>query len=121
MPAEEKPHVLVVDDDKRLRELLRKYLVEQGFLVTAAGDAGEARERLASFAFDLLIVDVMMPGESGLELTADLRRSSRVPRCAAMPTRRQGASAVSRAPRRRTIEYGVGPWRSRSSWRALAR
>jgi two-component system phosphate regulon response regulator OmpR len=79
MPAEEKPHVLVVDDDKRLRELLRKYLVEQGFLVTAAGDAGEARERLASFAFDLLIVDVMMPGESGLELTADLRRSSRVP------------------------------------------
>ena len=78
-PAEEKPHVLVVDDDKRLRELLRKYLVEQGFLVTAAGDAGEARERLASFAFDLLIVDVMMPGESGLELTADLRRSSRVP------------------------------------------
>jgi two-component system phosphate regulon response regulator OmpR len=79
MPAEEKPHVLVVDDDKRLRELLRKYLVEQGFLVTAAGDAGEARERLASFAFDLLIVDVMMPGESGLELTSDLRRSSRVP------------------------------------------
>src|SRR5436309_14393332 len=78
-PAEEKPHVLVVDDDKRLRELLRKYLVEQGFLVTAAGDAGEARERLASFAFDLLIVDVMMPGESGLEFTADLRRSSRVP------------------------------------------
>jgi len=78
-PAEEKPHVLVVDDDKRLRELLRKYLVEQGFLVTAAGDAAEARERLASFAFDLLIVDVMMPGESGLELTADLRRSSRVP------------------------------------------
>ena len=78
-PAEEKPHVLVVDDDKRLRELLRKYLVEQGFLVTTAGDAAEARERLASFAFDLLIVDVMMPGESGLELTADLRRSSRVP------------------------------------------
>jgi two-component system, OmpR family, phosphate regulon response regulator OmpR len=77
--AEEKPHVLVVDDDKRLRELLRKYLVEQGFLVTAAGDAGEARERLASFAFDLLIIDVMMPGENGLELTADLRRSSRVP------------------------------------------
>jgi two-component system phosphate regulon response regulator OmpR len=79
MPAEEKPHVLVVDDDKRLRELLRKYLVEQGFLVTAASDAGEARERLASFAFDLLIVDVMMPGESGLELTSDLRRSSRMP------------------------------------------
>ena len=77
--AEEKPHVLVVDDDKRLRELLRKYLVEQGFLVTVAGHAGEARERLASFAFDLLILDVMMPGESGLELTADLRRSSRVP------------------------------------------
>src|SRR5438874_10946088 len=78
-PAEEKPHVLVVDDDRRLRELLRKYLVEQGFLVTAAGDAGEARERLASFAFELRIVDVMMPAESGLEFTAHLRRSSRAP------------------------------------------
>jgi two-component system phosphate regulon response regulator OmpR len=77
--AEEKPHVLVVDDDRRLRELLRKYLVDQGFLVTVAADAEEARERLDSIAFDLLVLDVMMPGESGLELTADLRRRSRVP------------------------------------------
>ncbi|MFO1055828.1 MAG: response regulator transcription factor [Dongiaceae bacterium] len=77
--ADEKPHVLVVDDDRRLRELLRKYLVDQGFLVSVAADAAEARERLDSIAFDLLVLDVMMPGESGLELTADLRRRSRVP------------------------------------------
>jgi two-component system phosphate regulon response regulator OmpR len=77
--ADEKPHVLVVDDDRRLRELLRKYLGDQGFLVTVAADAAEARERLDNFAFDLLVLDVMMPGESGLELTADLRRRSRVP------------------------------------------
>jgi two-component system phosphate regulon response regulator OmpR len=67
------PHLLIVDDDVRLRELLRRYLSDNGFRVTAAADAAEARARLASFAFDLMVLDVMMPGESGLDLTLALR------------------------------------------------
>ncbi|PWC37176.1 response regulator [Azospirillum sp. TSO22-1] len=70
------PHILVVDDDTRLRELLRKYLAGNGFLVTTAADAADARAKLQSLAFDLLVLDVMMPGESGLELTESLRRDS---------------------------------------------
>jgi two-component system phosphate regulon response regulator OmpR len=70
------PHVLVVDDDTRLRELLRKYLAGNGFLVTTAADAADARAKLRSLAFDLIVLDVMMPGESGLELTEGLRRDS---------------------------------------------
>ena len=67
------PHLLVVDDDLRLRELLRRYLSDSGFRVTGAADAAEARAQLASFAFDLVVLDVMMPGESGLALTRSLR------------------------------------------------
>lgn len=73
------PHVLVVDDDRRLRDLLQRYLAENGFRVTTAGDAALARAKLASLAFDLIVLDVMMPGESGLDLTANLRKDSRVP------------------------------------------
>lgn len=69
------PHILVVDDDGRLRDLLRRYLSENGFLVSTAADAAEARAKLESLAFDLLVLDVMMPGESGLDLTRDLRRA----------------------------------------------
>src|SRR6266550_8459039 len=68
------PHLLVVDDDLRLRELLRRYLSDSGFRVTGAADAAEARAQLASFAFDLVVLDVMMPGESGIELTRALRQ-----------------------------------------------
>jgi two-component system, OmpR family, phosphate regulon response regulator OmpR len=73
------PHLLVVDDDARLRALLRRYLSESGFRVTTAADPGEARANLASFAFDLVVLDVMMPGESGLVLTRALRQEGRVP------------------------------------------
>jgi two-component system phosphate regulon response regulator OmpR len=73
------PHVLVVDDDRRLRDLLTRYLSENGFRVTAAEDAQAARARLKSFDFDLIILDVMMPGESGLSLIQNLRLESRVP------------------------------------------
>ena len=62
----DKPHLLVVDDDARLRELLKTFLSRTGFRVTAASDAAEARERLASLDFDLVVLDVMMPGEDGL-------------------------------------------------------
>ena len=59
--------------------MLRRYLSDQGFRVTVAGDAAEARARLASIAFDLLVLDVMMPGENGLDLTLSLRRDSKLP------------------------------------------
>lgn len=78
-PDRPEPHLLVVDDDARLRELLRRYLSDSGFRVTAAADADEARSNLATFAFDLVVLDVMMPGESGLELTRALRTEGRVP------------------------------------------
>ena len=73
------PHILVVDDDNRLRELLRKYLADSGFRVTTAMDAADARHQLKSLAFDLIVLDVMMPGESGFAFTESLRRASTVP------------------------------------------
>ena len=77
--APDAPHILVVDDDARLRELLRRYLASEGFRVTTAADAAEARERLAGIAFDLMVLDVMMPGESGLALTESRRRTHDIP------------------------------------------
>jgi two-component system phosphate regulon response regulator OmpR len=78
-PDEDAPHILVVDDDRRIRELLQRYLAEHGYRVSAAENAAEARARLAGLAFDLIVLDVMMPGESGLEFATALRRSSSVP------------------------------------------
>jgi two-component system phosphate regulon response regulator OmpR len=75
--SETEPHLLVVDDDARLRELLRRYLSGNGFRVTVAADAEDARANLAGFAFDLLVLDVMMPGESGIDLTRALRAEGR--------------------------------------------
>jgi len=75
----ENPHLLVVDDDERLRALLQRYLSQNGFRVSAAADAAEARALMKSIAFDLLIVDVMMPGETGLDLTRAVRGQSQVP------------------------------------------
>ncbi len=68
-----RPHILVVDDDRRLRELLRKYLSDNGFIVSTAEDAASARGTMAGLSFDAAIVDVMMPGETGLELTRTIR------------------------------------------------
>ena len=79
MNASDNPHVLVVDDDQRLRSLLQRYLSANGFRVTAAADAAEARLLIKSIAFDGMILDVMMPGESGLDLAADLRGQSDLP------------------------------------------
>jgi two-component system phosphate regulon response regulator OmpR len=76
--SETEPHLLVVDDDSRLRDLLRRYLSDSGFRVTGAADAVEARAQLASFAFDLIVLDVMMPGESGLDLTRALHAEAPV-------------------------------------------
>lgn len=70
----EPAHLLVVDDDARLRALLQRFLDEQGFRVTVAADAAAARRALESFAFDLMVLDVMMPDESGIDLAGSLRR-----------------------------------------------
>ena len=77
--SDDAAHLLVVDDDTRIRDLLKRYLTEQGFRVTTAADADEARRRLEGIDFDLLILDVMMPGESGVELTRSLRSVKEVP------------------------------------------
>jgi two-component system, OmpR family, phosphate regulon response regulator OmpR len=69
-------HILVVEDDPRLRERLARYLTGEGFRVTAAGDAAEARTQLRAINPDLMVLDVMMPGESGLDLTQSLRVES---------------------------------------------
>lgn len=76
---EDMPHILVVDDDTRLRTLLRKYLSDNGYLVSVAADAAEARAKMAALAVDMLVLDVMMPGEDGLSLTRDLRKTNPVP------------------------------------------
>jgi two-component system phosphate regulon response regulator OmpR len=79
-PAQAAPaHILVVDDDERLRALLGKYLTDNGYAVTSAADAAEARDQLAALVPDLIVLDVMMPGESGIDLTRSLRAKSGVP------------------------------------------
>lgn len=72
-------HLLIVDDDERIRTLLQKYLIRNGFWVTAARDGGHARRLLAGLDFDLIVMDVMMPGEDGVTLTRDLRRTLSTP------------------------------------------
>jgi two-component system phosphate regulon response regulator OmpR len=73
------PHLLVVDDDRRIRDLLSRFLLAEGYRVTTAESAAAARARLKGLHFDLLILDVMMPGETGFELARNLRTSSSVP------------------------------------------
>ena len=75
----DKPHILVVDDDTRLRELLKSFLSRNDFRVSTAASAAEARQRLSSLDFDLIVLDVMMPGETGLEFATELRRTDNVP------------------------------------------
>ncbi len=73
------PHVLVVDDDQRICELLSKFLTENDFVVMHANDASQARKMLEHFEFDVLVVDVMMPGETGLELITSIRKYMDIP------------------------------------------
>lgn len=68
------PHLLLVDDDKRIRTLLARYLGDRGFRVSSAADAQEARSMMHNMAFDLMVLDVMMPGENGLDFAARLRK-----------------------------------------------
>ena len=78
-PPEARPHVLVVDDDARLRRLLSRYLGDNGFMVATASSAADARARLASLAFDVMVLDVMMPGETGTCFARSLRRNGDLP------------------------------------------
>ncbi|MBM3544610.1 MAG: response regulator transcription factor [Alphaproteobacteria bacterium] len=78
-PDDHAPHILVVDDDSRIRDLLARYLHDHGFRVTTAVDAAAARATMRSLSFDLLILDVMMPNESGIDFARSLRRESPVP------------------------------------------
>lgn len=77
--SDDAPHLLVIDDDTRIRSLLSQFLVQNGFRVSVAASADEARRKLLGLDFDLLIIDVMMPGENGISLTRSLRETKSVP------------------------------------------
>ncbi|WOI55409.1 response regulator [Palleronia sp. LCG004] len=79
MTGEVDAHLLIVDDDERIRQLLCRFLSRNGFYVTGARDAEQARRLLGGLDFDLIVLDVMMPGEDGVSLTRDLRRSRDMP------------------------------------------
>lgn len=72
-------HLLIVDDDERIRGLLQKFLIRNGFMTSVARDAAHARRLMEGLAFDMVVLDVMMPGESGLDLCRDLRRTHTTP------------------------------------------
>ncbi len=72
-------HILVVDDDRRLRELLARFLTQHGYRVTTAASAAEARAKSENFVFDALVLDVMMPGETGFDYARTIRQASHVP------------------------------------------
>jgi len=78
-PADDAPHLLLVDDDRRIRDLLSRFLSGEGYRVTTAKSAADARAKLGGLHFDLLILDVMMPGETGFDLARSIRVSSTVP------------------------------------------
>ena len=78
-PADDAPHLLLVDDDRRIRDLLSRFLCSEGYRVTTALSANDARAKLNGLHFDLLILDVMMPGETGFELARFIRKTSSVP------------------------------------------
>ena len=78
-PADDAPHILLVDDDRRIRDLLSRFLASEGYRVTTAASASDARAKLMGLHFDLLILDVMMPGETGFDLARFIRTSSSVP------------------------------------------
>ena len=72
-------HLLVVDDDDRIRDLVKQYLEENSFLVTTANNAEDAKKKLEIVKYDLLILDIMMPGESGLSLTKSIKKNNNTP------------------------------------------
>jgi two-component system phosphate regulon response regulator OmpR len=90
-PADDAPHLLVVDDDRRIRDLLSRFLTGEGYRISTANTAAAARAKLSGMSFDLLILDVMMPGETGFEFAKSIRTTSAVP--ILMLTARDGAES----------------------------
>ena len=74
-----KYHILVVDDDDKIKELIKQFLVEKGLIVSTASNATQAKEKIEFFNFDLIVLDVMMPWQSGYELTKELKSSKNIP------------------------------------------
>ncbi|MGI9440520.1 MAG: response regulator [Parvibaculales bacterium] len=73
MPDEKTPHILIVDDDTRIRNLLKKYLSDNGYRTSGAGNVAQAKEKMAALTYDMLVLDIMMPGVTGLQFTENLR------------------------------------------------
>ena len=98
---DEAPHILVVDDDARLRQLLHRYLVQNGYFATTAADAAEAKATAKSMAFDLMVLDIMMPGQDGLVADRGAARARATCRSCCLPHAvrpRTGSRAWSRVP-----------------------
>ena len=74
-----KYHILVVDDDDKIKELIKQFLVEKGLIVSTASNADEAKKKVEFFNFNLIVLDVMMPGQNGYELTKELKASKNIP------------------------------------------
>ena len=74
-----KIHILVVDDDNRIRDLLKEYLTEKNYIVSTSDNAENAKIKITQFKFDLMVLDVMMPGQNGYELTKEIKKSMEVP------------------------------------------
>src|SRR5579884_4328244 len=114
MPAtlpDDAPHLLVVDDDRRIRDLLSRFLAGEGYRVTTADNAADARAKLKGLHFDLLILDVMMPGESGFDFARSLRGSSDVP--ILMLTARDAAESRIRGLEMGADDYLAKPFEPR--------
>lgn len=105
------PHLLIVDDDRRIRDLLSRYLSSEGYRVSTAENAEDARAKLTGLAFDLLILDVMMPGENGFDLARSLRESSSVP--ILMLTARDAAESRIRGLESGADDYVAKPFEPR--------
>jgi two-component system phosphate regulon response regulator OmpR len=105
------PHLLVVDDDRRIRDLLSRFLAGEGYRVSTAETAADARSRLKGLSFDLLILDVMMPGESGFDLAKAIRGDSNVP--ILMLTARDAAESRIKGPEMGADDYLSKPFEPR--------
>jgi two-component system phosphate regulon response regulator OmpR len=117
-PADDAPHLLVVDDDRRLRVLLSRFLLGEGYRVTTAESAVEARAKLESLTFDLLVLDVTMPGENGFDLAKSIRLTSAVP--ILMLTARDEAENRIRGLELGADDYLAKPFEPRELTRRIA-
>ena len=74
-----KTHILIVDDDDRIRSLLKEYLIENNYLVSTSENAENAKKKLTVFKYDLIVLDVMMPGQNGYDFTKEIKKKIKIP------------------------------------------